>query len=97
MGHQLETRAARICRQKKYAVNESAFFSDSLESQSYEFIEIALIGPYYGVKNFVRIAWSFEKIEKWLFFGHSWANFGCFSHPSHTILTPLRTQEPLWV
>ena len=27
------------------------FPSDSLESQSYEFIEIAHIGPNYGVKN----------------------------------------------
>ena len=34
-----------------YAVKESAyvFSSDSLQSQSYEFIEIAHIGPYYGV------------------------------------------------
>ena len=33
-----------------YAVKESAVFlpSDSLESQSYEFIEIAHKGPYYG-------------------------------------------------
>ena len=22
-----------------------------------------------------------EKVQKWLFFGHFWANFGCFSHP----------------
>ena len=27
---------------------------DSLESQSYEFIEIAHIGPYYGVENDCR-------------------------------------------
>ena len=28
-------------------------------------------------------------------FGHFWANYGCFSHPSHTNLMPLRTQGPL--
>ena len=39
-----------------------------------------------------------KKVEKWLFFGRFWANFGShpsFSHPSHTILMPLR--KPLWV
>ena len=30
------------------------FPSDSLQSQSYEFIEIAHIGPYYGVENDCR-------------------------------------------
>ena len=43
--------------------------SDSLESQSYEFIEIAHIGPYFGVENdcrkFVRMVWTvIEKIKK---------------------------------
>ena len=36
------------------------------------------------VENFVRIVWTvfekIEKIEKWLFFGHFWANFGYVSH-----------------
>ena len=39
------------------------------------------------VENFV-----FEKIEKsqkLLVFCHFWANFGCFSHPRHTILMSL--------
>ena len=53
------------------------------------------------VENFVRIVWTvFEKIEKsrkMAAFGHFWANFGCFSHPSDTILMPLRLQGPLWV
>ena len=53
------------------------------------------------VENLLRIVWTvFEKIEKsrkTAIFGHFWANFGCFSHPSHTILMPLRTQGPLWV
>ena len=47
---------SRICGK---GVGLGLFPSDSLESQSYEFIEIAHIGPYYGVendcKNFVRI------------------------------------------
>ena len=38
-----------------------------------------------------------SEVEKWPFFDHFWANFGCFSQPSHTILMPLRTQGPLWV
>ena len=50
------------------------------------------------VQNFIRIVWTvfekIEKVEKSLFFGHFWANFGCFSHPNHTILMPLRTQGP---
>ena len=36
------------------------------------------------VENFVRIVWTvfekIEKVEKWLFFGHFWANFGYVSH-----------------
>ena len=32
------------------------------------------------VENFVRIVWTvfvkIEKVEKWLFFGHFWVNFG---------------------
>ena len=37
-----------------------------------------------SVENFVRIVWTIfdksEKVEKWLFFGHFWANFGYVSH-----------------
>ena len=41
---------------------------------------------------------SFAKIEKsrqMAVFGHFWVNLGCFSHPSHTILMPLRMQGPI--
>ena len=38
----------RICGK---GVGLGLFPSDSLQSQSYEFIEIAHIGPYYGVEN----------------------------------------------
>ena len=30
-----------------------------------------------------------SEVEKWPWFDHFWANFGCFSHPSHTILMSL--------
>ena len=62
------------------------FPSDSLQSQSYEIIEIAHIGPYYyGVENFVRIVWTvFVKIKKksknGCFFSHFWVIFGYVSH-----------------
>ena len=47
------------------------------------------------VENFVRIVWTvFEKIENSKN-GCFWAYFGCFSHRSHTILMPLRTEGPL--
>ena len=36
------------------------------------------------VEIFVRIVWSFcknkKKVEKWLFFGQFWVNFGYVSH-----------------
>ena len=36
------------------------------------------------VEFFVRLVWSFcknqKKVEKRLFYGHFWVNFGCFSH-----------------
>ena len=39
------------------------------------------------VENFDRIIRrdfrKLKEVQKWLFFGHFWANFGCFSHPSH--------------
>ena len=36
------------------------------------------------VQSFVRIVWTvLKKIEKRLFFGHFWVNFGCLSHHSH--------------
>ena len=44
------------------------FSSDSPQSQSYQFIGIAHIGPYYGVendcKNFPSNLWSFSKSQK---------------------------------
>ena len=43
---------SRICGK---GVGLGLFPSDSLQSQSYEFIEIAHIGPYYGVGNDCRI------------------------------------------
>ena len=42
---------SRICGK---GVGLGLFPSDSLQSQSYEFIEIAHIGPYYGVENDYR-------------------------------------------
>ena len=42
---------SRICGK---GVGLSLFPSDSLESQSNEFFEIAHIGPYYGVENDCR-------------------------------------------
>ena len=42
---------SRICDN---VVGLGLFPSDSLQSQLYEFIEIAYIGPYYGVENFSR-------------------------------------------
>ena len=63
------------------------FPSDFLQSQLYEFIEIAHIGPYYGVENDCRKFRSnrmeflqMKKVEKWLFFGHFWVDFGYVSH-----------------
>ena len=41
----------RICGK---GVGLGLFPSDSLQSQSYEFIEISHIGPYYGVENDCR-------------------------------------------
>ena len=55
------------------------------------------------VENFIRIVLTVtEKIEKspkLIVFRHFWANFGCFSHHTHTIVVPLplRSQEHLWV
>ena len=43
---------SRICGK---GVGLGLFPSDSLKSQSFEFIEVAHIGPYYGVKNVCRI------------------------------------------
>ena len=43
-------------------------------------------------KGFEKI----EKVQKGAIFGHFRANFGCFSHHSHTILMPLLSQGPLW-
>ena len=62
------------------------FPSDSLQSQSYEFIEIAHIGPYYGVENDCRKFRSNrmdsfcknKKVEKWPFFGLILAMFLTF-------------------
>ena len=76
-----------------------------LTSQSYDFIANAQIEFQYGVKwleNFVRIEWTvFEKIEKSPKMAVFWSFSGyfrlCFSHPSHTILMSLRTQEHLSV
>ena len=42
---------SRLCGK---GVGLGHFPPDSLESQSYEFIEIAHIGPYYGVENDCR-------------------------------------------
>ena len=42
---------SRICGK---GVGLGLFPSDSLQSQSYELIEIAHIGPYYGVENDCR-------------------------------------------
>ena len=64
------------------------FPSDSLKSQSYEFIEIVHIGPYYGVENDCRKfrsnrTESFcenQKRPKWLFLGHFCDKFGYVSH-----------------
>ena len=57
------------------------FPSDSLQSQSYDFDEIAHIKSLYGAgRHHKRV---FEKIEK--------VQNGCFPNPSHTILMPLRT------
>ena len=72
---------SRICGK---GVGLGLFPTDSLQSQSYEFIEIAHIEPYYGVEMtveiFVRIVWTvFEKIEKWRFL----AIFGNFGYVSH--------------
>ena len=60
---------------------------DPLESQSYDFDEIAQTKPLYGeerlLKNFYKPCRVFEKIEKvqkWRFFGHFGANFGYVSH-----------------
>ena len=57
---------SRICGR---GVGSGLFPSESLESQSYEFIEIThkvpLIWFRMTVENFVRIVWTvFEKIEK---------------------------------
>ena len=59
-----------------------------LTSQEYEFDEIKHKGPLYSVEGLYKI--SFEssgqflrkskKVEKRLFFGHFWVNFGYVSH-----------------
>ena len=71
-GHNINQ--SRICG-KEFGLG--LFPSDSLQSQLYEFIEIAHIGPYYGVEGLYK--YSFEsygqflrqskKVEKWLFLG----------------------------
>ena len=65
---------SRICGK---GVGLGFFPSDSLQSQSHQFIGIAHIGPYYGVKNDCRnflsnrmnsFSKNQKKVEKWLFF-----------------------------
>ena len=58
-----DSNQSRICCE---GVGLGLFLSHSLESQSYEFIEIAHIGPYYveWLENFVRIVWSFWENRK---------------------------------
>ena len=48
---QFKFNQSRICGK---GVGLGLFPSDSLQSQSYEFIEFAHIGPYYGVENDCR-------------------------------------------
>ena len=77
---------SRICGK---GVGLALFPSDSLQSQSYQFIGIAHIGPYYGVENDNRSFRSnrmdsFEKSKKKTktdyFFGDFWASFSYVSH-----------------
>ena len=76
---------SRICGK---GVGLGLFPSDSLQSQLYEFIEIAHMDHtmVYNltVEYFVRTVRQFlrksKKVEKRLFFGHFRANFGYVSH-----------------
>ena len=76
---------SRICGK---GVGLGFFPSDSLETQSYEFIETAHIGPYYGVKNACRKFRSNrmdgfcenQKESKLAVFGHFWIIFAYVSH-----------------
>ena len=77
---------SRICGK---GVSLDLFPSDSLQYQSYQFIEIAHIGPYYGEQNdrrnfrfesYEQFYQKLNKVEKWLFFGHFWVNLGYVSH-----------------
>ena len=94
----LKKSQSRICGK---GVGLGVIPSDSLESQSYEFIETAHIEPYYGVGNDCRKFPSnrldsfCENRKKskngcfWPFLGYFWL---CFSHSSHTIFMLLRMQ-----
>ena len=83
---------SRICGEE---VGLDLYPSDSLHFQSYEFIEILQIGPYYGVekdcRNFVQIVLTvFEKIEKKIEKSLFLTSFGLilatFLASQHTIL-----------
>ena len=83
---------------RKWLINQSRIFgegvglglfpSDSLESHSYDIIEIAHIGPYYGVENDCRKFRSNrldsfsenQKISKMAVFWPFWDTFGNVSH-----------------
>ena len=75
---------SRICGKE---VGLGLFPSDSLQSKSYQFFEIAHIGPDYGVENDYRKVRSNriesfcenQKSQKMAFY-HFWVNFGYISH-----------------
>ena len=82
----INSNQSRICGK---GVGLGLFPSDSLQSQSYQFIGIAHIGPYYGLENdcinfrsnrMNCFSKNQKKSKNDCFFGDFWANFGYVSH-----------------